>query len=109
MLGLTPEERKIILFLISIGLIGLGIKFISINKPCIGEVIRADNLTVRMDINKASLQELSCAERISQKLAKKIIEYRRVHGPFDSIDELKEIKGIGEYRLRKLKDLFFVE
>ncbi|MCK9603225.1 MAG: helix-hairpin-helix domain-containing protein [Candidatus Omnitrophica bacterium] len=109
MLGLTPQERKTIIFLISIALFGLGIKFISNNNPYLSKITKADNQIARIDINRAGLQDLLRTQRISPKLAGKIIGYRQERGRLKSIDELKDIKGIGEYRFQKLKDLFFVE
>lgn len=109
MLGLTPEERKAILFLISVALIGQAVKFTSCVNPRIGKIVQVDNYFGRIDINKVSYEELLRAKSLSLKLAEKIIEYRQAHERFKSIDELKDIKGIGEYRFQKLKDLFFVE
>lgn len=109
MLSLTIGERRVALFLISVALIGLGINFAIKAKPSIEKVVKVDDHIVKIDINQASLEDLSCMQNITPALAKKIIEYRQAHSQFRKLDELKEIKGIGEYRYQKLKDLFFVE
>jgi comEA protein len=109
MFGLTPEERRVVLFLASIALIGLGISFcIKINSR-VEQFVKAGESLIKMDINKVSLEDLSSAKGVSRKLAKNIIDYRNRNGKFKTIEELKEIKGIGEYRLEKLKDYFFAE
>ena len=109
MLNLTQEERKVILFLITAALVGLGINFfIKINSR-IKTIAIADINIAKLDINKAGLNDLLQCNCISSKLAKKIIEYRDTQGPFSNLEDLKEIKGIGDYRYEKLKDLFFVE
>jgi competence protein ComEA len=71
--------------------------------------VQTDNYFGRIDINKANDEELLRVNGLTLKLAEKIIEYRKANGRFKSINELKDIKGIGDYRFQKLKDLFFVE
>ncbi len=109
MLNLTPQERRVILFLISVALLGLGINFALKVNSRITKLIRVDNHITKININKANLEDLLSTSGISPKLAKSIVAYRNTKGPFRDIEELKEIKGIGDYRYEKLKDLFFVE
>ncbi len=109
MLNLTPEERRVILFLISVALLGLGINFALKVNSRITKLIRVDNHIAKININKANLQELLSAPGIPPKLAKNIVAYRQTKGSFRDIEELKEIKGIGDYRYEKLKGLFFIE
>ncbi len=109
MLNLTPQERRVILFLISVALLGLGINFALKVNSRITKFIRVDNHITKININKANLQDLLSTSGISPKLAKNIVAYRNTKGPFRDIEELKEIRGIGDYRYGKLKDLFFVE
>ena len=109
MFNLTPQERQVILFLISISLICLGINFaVKINSK-IENIIKTDINTTKLDINKVGLEELVAGQYLTPKLAKNIVEYRNIHGPFRDLEELKEIRGIGDYRYEKLKGLFFVE
>lgn len=109
MFDLTRQEKQIILFLISISLLGLGIRFaVKINSR-IENIIKTDVNIAKMDINKVSLDELLHSQYITPKLARKIIEYRDTHGRFGDIKDLKEIKGIGDYRYERLKDLFSLE
>ncbi len=109
MLNLTPEERRVILFLISVALLGLGINFALKVNSRITKLIRVDNHIAKININKANLQDLLGARGISPKSAKNIVAYRNTKGAFRDIEELKDVKGIGGYRYEKLKDLFFVE
>lgn len=109
MLSLTPDERKVILFLTTVALIGLGINFtIKINSP-IKKFITVEANIAKLNINQVNLEDLLQSQCVTTKLAKKIIEYRDAHSQFRDLEELKKIKGIGDYRYEKLKELFFVE
>ncbi|NLL30069.1 MAG: competence protein ComEA [Clostridiales bacterium] len=57
-----------------------------------------------ININTASLEELTKINGIGEVKAKSIIEYREQNGSFKSIEEIKNIKGIGEKTFEKLKD-----
>jgi competence protein ComEA len=48
-----------------------------------------------LDINTASQEEFVKIKGIGEKKAERIIAYRKEHGKFSSIDELKNVKGIG--------------
>jgi comEA protein len=49
-----------------------------------------------IDINHADKEELKKLPRIGPTMAGRIIEYRNMNGPFTSLDELKNVKGIGK-------------
>ncbi|MDD4939020.1 MAG: helix-hairpin-helix domain-containing protein [Candidatus Omnitrophica bacterium] len=109
MFDLTLQERKVVLFLMGTALLGLGLNFsMKVNQRMKRFVLEYDRL-VKVDLNKAGLTELSCLSGISPGLAKKILAYRDANGHFRKIEDLKEVKGIGDYRYEKLKDLLFVE
>lgn len=63
-----------------------------------------------ININTASEEELiENLNGIGPAMAKKIIEYRENNGGFSSIEELMNIKGIGEKKFEKLKGSVTVE
>ncbi len=49
-----------------------------------------------LDINTASAEEFVKVKGIGAKKAERIISYREEHGKFNSIEELKNVKDIGE-------------
>ena len=49
-----------------------------------------------LDINSATAEEFVQVKGIGEKKAERIIAYRAEHGKFASIDELKNVKGIGK-------------
>jgi competence protein ComEA len=59
----------------------------------------------KVNINTASAQELESLPGIGPALAQRIVECRTTHGPFHSIEEIKNVSGIGEAIFEKLKDL----
>ncbi len=57
-----------------------------------------------VDINKASAQEMSeSLKGVGLKKADAIVAYRKANGPFASIDDLANVKGIGEKTIAKNK------
>lgn len=58
-----------------------------------------------VNINTATLAELMTLPGIGETYARRIIDYREEHGPFQSVGELMNVAGIGEKRLESLWDL----
>lgn len=63
----------------------------------------------KININKATEEELDTLPGIGESTAKKIIEYRKEKGTFKNIEELKEVSGIGDAKFDKIKDLVTVK
>jgi competence protein ComEA len=61
------------------------------------------------DLNAATSEELQSIKGIGPVTAKSIIEYRDLNGPFESVDELLNVKGIGEKKLEEIKNSVYVE
>ena len=65
--------------------------------------------TGKVRLNRATESELQTVSGIGQKRAQDIIAYREANGPFRSVDDLKNVSGIGEKTLEKLRDAFTVD
>ncbi|MBT8352993.1 MAG: helix-hairpin-helix domain-containing protein [Desulfofustis sp.] len=59
----------------------------------------------KIDINHADPVELTKLPGIGTSTAAKITAYRDANGPFKSVDELLNVKGIGPDKLEKIKPL----
>jgi competence protein ComEA len=55
-------------------------------------------------LGNATVEQLDGLDGIGPTLAKRIVEYRKAHGGFRSIDDLREVEGIGEKRLAALRE-----
>lgn len=94
----------------------------TINDACINEYVEnneednkkensneLDNVTEniqtdKISINKATLEELQTITGIGLIKAKNIIEYRNTNGNFKSIEDIKNVSGIGDSTFEKIKD-----
>ncbi len=61
-----------------------------------------------ININTATLEELDALPGIGPALAKVIVDYRTTNGPFKKIEDINNVKGIGDALYAKLKDLITV-
>ncbi len=63
----------------------------------------------KVNINTATAEELSTLVGIGEMKAESIIEFRGNHGHFTKIEDLKNVKGIGDKIFEKIKDQITVE
>lgn len=63
----------------------------------------------RINVNTATVEELITLPGIGETIAQNIVDFRQANGPFDSIDALDQVPGIGEKRLAQLRDYITVE
>ena len=71
-------------------------------KNIIKQLTVSENL---VNINSASVEELTALKGIGLKTAEKIVTYRIENGGFKSAEELMKVKGIGPSKYSAVKDL----
>lgn len=82
---------------------------ISSNEPDIEESKEnsnnvASNISSKININTATESQLDTLPGVGPSTAMKIIEYRNTNGKFKKIEDIKEVKGIGEAKYEDLKN-----
>jgi comEA protein len=64
--------------------------------------------TDKINLNSATAEQLQSIPGIGPATAKSIIEYRTKVGKFNRIEEIINVKGIGEKKFQKIKDRLMV-
>lgn len=63
---------------------------------------------IPLDLNRVSMEDLCLISGIGASLAQEIITYREKRRAFRSVEELKEVKGIGEKKWKAIRNFFTV-
>jgi len=63
----------------------------------------------KLDINKATVKELAKLERIGQKTAEKIVQFREANGPFKAPQDIQKVPGVGKRAWEVNKDKITVK
>jgi len=64
--------------------------------------------TEKVNLNTATLDQLQTLPGIGPAMAKRVVEYRTKVGKFTKIEEILNVKGIGEKRFQQMKDRLVV-
>ena len=60
--------------------------------------------TKLVNINTANVEELQILDGIGPSMAQKIVNHREQNGYFSSIEDIKNVSGIGEAKYNKIKE-----
>ena len=75
----------------------------SITNSDVTEASEHKQNTTGLDLNTATLQQLMLLPGIGETLGQRIIDYRTEHNGFTSVDELKQVSGIGDKKFAEIK------
>lgn len=58
----------------------------------------------KINLNDANAEQLQMLDGVGPATASAIVEYREANGGFESVNELKSVKGIGDKKMQSLSD-----
>jgi competence protein ComEA len=61
-----------------------------------------------VNLNLATVEQLDALPGVGPSTAQKIVDYRTANGGFHSVEDLKNVSGIGDAKFAALKDLVTV-
>ncbi len=89
--------RKVLMMLLVIGMVfSFSTNLVSVEKKVITK-------TKIININTAIANDFTDLPRIGEKIAKRIVDFRKKHGKFKRVEDLMKVKGIGEKTFNRLK------
>ena len=130
MMNFTPQESRILLFLVATLLLGSAISLYRHHRINVASELSVNSLDVipgsgasdssevekdvellneKLNINTATSQELQLLPGIGPQLARRIVAHRQTHGLFSSPSQITEVRGIGEKTLQRITGLITVE
>ena len=90
---LRPIVRALVVPVLGLALSGI---------PAHPAVAEGD-LRPTVNVNQASADELARLPRVGRKLAERVVAHRKEHGPFKRVEDVMEVKGVGEKMFASLK------
>ena len=104
MFYLTPQERKFIAIIMIVFIMGASVQLLL--RRDIAPVRWAKSVRqFKININTARTDQLQMLPGIGINLASKVVFYRRVKGPFKSLEDLKKVNGLTSKRFGRIKEL----
>ena len=102
MFCLTEHERKVLILLLAVLVLGAGVKYFNLYCARVEDNI-APHTVKLININTASDVELAKLPGIGPAAAKRIIDYRTSVLHFYSADDLKHVKGVSQSVVDRVK------
>ncbi|MCX5707135.1 MAG: helix-hairpin-helix domain-containing protein [Candidatus Omnitrophica bacterium] len=96
MLNFTQEELKAVLFVFTLALLGLGADFLAKLYLPVKSLSAFNQELGKINLNQADKDLLKTVPGIGEKLAGRIIEYRKKETGFSRLEELKQVKGVSD-------------
>lgn len=108
MFHLTHQERKVLLVIAVLILIGAGLRFFGLtakdSKNLQTVVVKDEGRRAPVNINTANRGELTSIPGVGPVTAQRIIEQRSDYGSFSELADLEKVKGIGPKKSQRMKE-----
>lgn len=122
---LSPAQERGLIVLVAIGLVASGLALflptirsrpLTLLEPIditgvrvlLPTFLDAEEKDDMVNLNTASAEELTSLPGIGEVLAARIVAYREEHGPFQTLDDLMQVSGIGSKVVEEIRDLVTV-
>jgi len=119
---LSPAQERGLIVLVAIGLVASGLALflptirsrpLTILEPIditgvhvlLPTFLDAEEKDDMVNLNTASAEELTSLPGIGEVLAARIVAYREEHGPFQTLDDIMQVSGIGSKVVEEIRDL----
>ena len=113
MIKFTKEEKAVLIFLIAALFAGSAVMYYKKISPHSAETFEfkesKKKYSEKININKATKEELTGIRGVGPVLAGRIISYREKNGYFRRAEEIKNIKGIGGKTYEKIRKQIILE
>lgn len=63
----------------------------------------------KLDLNRATVTELETLPGVGPVLAQRMVEWRKAHGRYRTVEDMRDVKGIGKKRMEQLRPLVTVK
>jgi competence protein ComEA len=107
-LGMTHGDRRVVFAMACVLLLLMVVNWIKIvgwrPSPLIVERPQGDEYQFVVDVNTATWVEWMQLDGIGETMARRIVSHREEHGPFETIQEVDQISGIGPKTFSKIRD-----
>ena len=111
-LNLTSQERKALMFVAGVLILGGVVKYAVNTNPFWLNNIKASQLSSqeagKININTAGVEELTRIPGVGEVTAGKIILYRNQQGQFGKAEDLEKVKGIGRKKAERISKYIVV-
>jgi competence protein ComEA len=90
-------------------LVALGVAGLVLAGPAVAVAAPAKSApTAKINLNSATADQLTTVPGVGKTLADRIVAHRQKEGPFRSVQDLLNVKGVGEKNLAKIQGYFVV-
>jgi competence protein ComEA len=105
LLGLTTSDRRVVTVLVCVAVALMVVHWYQLtqSRPPPVEILRRNNQPFQLDVNEATWVEWMQLDRIGETLARRIVSDREQHGPFQSVDDVERVSGIGPRTLEAVR------
>ncbi|HWL08136.1 MAG TPA: helix-hairpin-helix domain-containing protein [Planctomicrobium sp.] len=104
-LGLSRTDRRFLLVSCTIILVLVVLNLVQLNRTGAPRVLLESPTPFQVDINQAGWVEWMQLPDIGEVTARNIVADRNQNGPFQSIDDVQRVKGIGPATMKKIRPL----